>query len=121
MAKPMPARGMNRGGAPGGDMPKARKGTMGRVVKLLMEDYKWPFLLAMLFMTLYSLGNISPSIFIKRISEIIIRHTASREWSTAMDEIVAILIFMVALLVVTIVCNYLYARLMAVITQGFPI
>ena len=38
------------------DMPKARKGTLPRVVKLLMEDYKWPFLLAMLFMTLYSIG-----------------------------------------------------------------
>ena len=34
------------------DMPKARKGTLPRVIKLLMEDSKWPFLLAMLFMAL---------------------------------------------------------------------
>ena len=40
MAKPMPMRGPARGGAPGRDMPKAPKGTMKRVVKLLMEDYK---------------------------------------------------------------------------------
>ncbi len=30
----------NRTSKGGKDMPKARKGTMGRVVKLLMEDYK---------------------------------------------------------------------------------
>ena len=65
MAKnPMPRAGMPAGKQ---EMPKARKGTMGRVIKLLMEDYKWPFLLAMLFMTVYSIGNISPSVFIKKI------------------------------------------------------
>ena len=37
---------------PKNDLPKARKGTLPRVIKLLMEDYKWPFLLAMLFMAL---------------------------------------------------------------------
>ena len=113
--KDMPAKEMPKGK----NMPKARKGTMGRVVKLLMEDYKWPFLLAMLLMAIYSIGNVSPSVFIKRISEIILNFTASRDWSAARAEIFSVMSFMVVLLVLTIVCNYFYQRLMAVITQGF--
>lgn len=101
------------------EMPKARKGTLPRVIRLLMEDYKWPFLLAMLFMTLYSVGNITPSIFIKRISEIILRFFANRDWEAARPEIFSVLIVMIAVFVATILFNYLFARLMAVITQGF--
>ena len=101
------------------EMPKARKGTMGRVIRLLMEDYKWPFLLAMLFMALYSLGNISPSIFIERISGIILRFVETRDWAAARGELVPVMIVMVSILVVTILLNFFYARLMAVITQGF--
>ena len=104
---------------PKNDLPKARKGTLPRVIKLLMEDYKWPFLLAMLFMALYSIGNITPSIFIERISEIIIRHTADADWAGARKEISSIFLVMVVLLSCTVVLNLLYARLMAVITQGF--
>ena len=101
------------------DMPKARKGTLPRVIRLLMEDYKWPFLLAMLFMTLYSIGNITPSIFIKRISEIILRFYETRSWDAARPEIFSVLLLMVVVFVATIVFNYLFARLMAIITQGF--
>ena len=118
--KDMPAKELPKGMPPKGkNMPTARKGTLGRVVRLLMEDYKWPFLLAMLLMAIYSIGNISPSVFIKRISEIILNFTAGRDWEGAKSEIFSVLIFMVVLLVLTIVCNYFYQRLMAVITQCF--
>ena len=104
---------------PKGERPKAPKGTMLRIIKLLMEDYKWPFLLAMLCMAVYSVGNIRPSVFIKKISEIILNFTAGASWEEARPEVISVLVGMVALLVATIVFNYLYARLMAVITQGF--
>ena len=110
----MPKPAMNKK-----DMPKARKGTLPRVIKLLMEDYKWPFLLAMLFMALYSLGNISPSIFIERISAIILKYVGNQSWSDAWAELLPVMIVMISILVITIVLNYFYARLMAVITQGF--
>ena len=115
MAKPMPMRRPGRGMAPGGDMPKARKGTFPRVVRLLMEDYKWLFLAAMVLMALYSLGNITPSIFIKRISDIILRFTEGASWEEARPEILSVLVVMVVLLVSTIVCNYFYARIMALV------
>ena len=124
MPKPQMGPGMGRGPmgkGPGGkgEMPKARKGTMGRVLRLLMEDYKGPFLLAMLFMTLYSLGNITPTIFIKNITDVIERFLSGRSWSDARPEIMNILILMIVVFVLTIAFNYAFARLMAVITQGF--
>ena len=123
MPKPQMGPGMGRGPmgkGPGGkgEMPKARKGTMGRVLRLLMEDYKGPFLLAMLFMTLYSLGNITPTIFIKNITDVIERFLSGRSWSDARPEIMNILVLMIVVFVLTIAFNYAFARLMAVITQG---
>ena len=100
-------------------LPKAKKGTLPRVVKLLMEDYKWPFLLAMLFMALYSIGNITPSIFIKNITDVIEHFASGGSWAEARPQVFGILIVMIAVLALTILCSFLYARLMAIITQGF--
>ncbi len=124
MPKPQMGPSMGRGPmgrAPGGkgEMPKARKGTMGRVLRLLMEDYKGPFILAMVFMTLYSLGNITPTIFIKNITDVIEKFLGQGVWDGAKSEILNILTLMIVVFVLTIACNYLFARLMAVITQGF--
>ena len=120
MPKPETAKkDMPKGGMPKKEMPKARKGTMGRVLRLLMADYKGPFLLAMVFMTLYSLGNITPTIFIKNITDVIERFLSGKAWTEARPEIMNILMLMIVIFVLTIVFNYAYARLMAVITQGF--
>ncbi len=119
MPKVPMGRNMPRGPMNGKDMPKARKGTLPRVIKLLMEDYKKPFLLAMLCMALYSIGNISPSIFIERISSIILRYVGAKDWASAKAELGSVMAVMLVILVATILLNYLYARLMAVITQGF--
>ncbi|MBQ1409700.1 MAG: ABC transporter ATP-binding protein [Oscillospiraceae bacterium] len=120
MPKPQMQRpGMGKGPGGKGEMPKARKGTMGRVLRLLMEDYKRAFILAMVFMTLYSIGNITPTIFIKNITDVIERFMDGRTWADARPEILHILVVMIVVFALTIVCNYAYARLMAVITQGF--
>ena len=100
-------------------MPKAKKGTLPRVIRLLMEDYKKPFLVAMLLMAIYSVGNITPTIFIKNITDIIVAGVSGADWAAVRPQVLSVLAVMVAVLAVTIVCSYLYARLMAVITQGF--
>ena len=113
-----PMRGP-QGGMPRGKAPKVKKGTFGRVVRLLMEDYKGLFLTAMLLMALYSLGNITPNIFIKKITDIILKFKAGQNWSAARGEVWNVIWTMIAVFLLTIVCNFFYARLMAVITQGF--
>ena len=113
-----PMRGPH-GGMPRGKAPKVKKGTFGRVVRLLMEDYKGLFLTATLLMALYSLGNITPNIFIKKITDIILKFKAGQSWSAARGEVWNVIWTMIAVFLLTIVCNFFYARLMAVITQGF--
>ena len=113
-----PMRGPH-GGMPRGKAPKVKKGTFGRVVRLLMEDYKGLFLTATLLMALYSLGNITPNIFIKKITDIILKFKAGQNWSAARGEVWNVIWTMIAVFLLTIVCNFFYARLMAVITQGF--
>ena len=100
-------------------LPKAKKGTLPRVIKLLMEDYRWPFLAAMILMGLYSLGNITPSIFIKNITDVIEHFLGGGSWEAAKPQIFSILTAMIVVLVLTIGCSFVYARLMAIITQGF--
>lgn len=100
-------------------LPKAKKGTLPRVIRLLMEDYKWPFLLAMLLMALYSLGNVTPSIFIKNITDVIEQFYKQGDWNAVQPQVLRLLMIMVAVMAATILCSFIYARLMAVITQGF--
>ncbi len=100
-------------------LPKAKKGTLPRVLKLLMEDYKWLFLLAMVLMAIYSLGNVTPSIFIKNITDVIEQFYKGGDWKAVQPQVLRLLAIMAAVMLITIVCSYLYARLMAVITQGF--
>ncbi len=103
------------------EMPKVKKGTLGRVIKLLMEDYKGMLLLALACMALYSIGNISPSVFIKRITDIIITFSRGGTWDEVRPLIGRVLAVMILALTVTIVFSYLYARIMAVITQGLSL
>ena len=106
--------------APKRELPKVKKGTLPRVIKLLMQDYKGLFLLAMVFMVLYSLGNVTPSIFIKNITDLIVEAADKGfSWDAMGPRVLQLLFLMGGVLVLTIVCNFFYARIMAILTQGF--
>ena len=99
-------------------MPKAKKGTLPRILKLLLSDYKWKLLFAMLCMAIFCVGNVTPSIFIKNITDIII-NGQSLGWEAVAGDVVQMLLVMAAILLLATVCSFLYTRSMAVITQGF--
>ncbi len=99
-------------------MPKAKKGTLPRIIKLLLSDYKWMLLFAMFCMAAFCIGNVTPSIFIKNITDIII-NGQSLGWDAVAGEVVQMLLIMAAILLLATLCSFLYSRFMAVITQGF--
>ena len=99
-------------------MPKAKKGTLPRIIKLLLSDYKWMLLFAMFCMAAFCVGNVTPSIFIKNITDIII-NGQSLGWDAVAGEVVQMLLIMAAILLLATLCSFLYSRFMAVITQGF--
>ena len=99
-------------------MPKAKKGTLPRIIKLLLADYKWMLLFAMLCMAAFCVGNVTPSIFIKNLTDIIINRP-SRGLDAVAGDVVHMLLIMAAILLLATLCSFLYSRFMAVITQGF--
>ena len=101
-----------------GNMPKARKGTLPRIIKLLLHDYKGKLIFAMLCMAVFCLGNVTPSIFIKNVTELIGRGTAEG-WSAIYGQLVQLLLIMAVVLCLATLGSFLYTRTMAVITQGF--
>ena len=52
---------------------KAKKGTLGRLLKMLFKDFKWQMIVCMICIILTSISNFTSSIFVKNITEVITR------------------------------------------------
>ena len=52
---------------------KAKKGTLGRLLKLLFKDFTWQMIVCMICIILTSISNFTSSIFVKNITEVITR------------------------------------------------
>ena len=48
---------------------KAKKGTFGRLVKILFKEFKWQLILVMICIVITSFGNLASSIFVKNITD----------------------------------------------------
>lgn len=105
-------------GMPGKNMPKARKGTLPRIIKLLLHDYKGKLIFAMLCMAVFCIGNVTPSIFIKNITDLIGEGIVSG-WDAVSGSILQLLLIMATILLLAALGSFLYTRIMAVVTQGF--
>ncbi len=101
-----------------GDLPKARKGTLPRIIKLLLKDYKGPLLFAMICMGIFCLGNVTPAIFIENVTGLI-EQGQTAGWDAISGELVKLLLIMAGVLVLATLGSFLYTRTMAGITQGF--
>ena len=47
---------------------KAKKGTLGRLLKLLFKDFTWQMIVCMICIILTSISNFTSSIFVKNIT-----------------------------------------------------
>ena len=54
--------------APKGKFEKAKKGTLKRLLKLLFKNFRWQIIFSAICIVLYSVGNISSSIFMSLIT-----------------------------------------------------
>jgi len=104
---------------PHGPRPKARKGTMKRIIKMLFESY--PVLVPVtIFCILFSSAVAAvPDVFIQKIIAVIEESFVSRDWAGAFDKIIPYIITLVILYVISIIAIILYTQFMAYITQGF--
>ena len=111
---------MSKRPGPGrGPRPKAKKGTLSRLMKLLMEFY--PRLLPLtVFCILFSAASAAvPDIFIQKVMAVIEKWGNTGDWSSASAEMIPLIITLSVIYVISLLAVYVYTQLMAYITQGF--
>lgn len=96
---------------------KAKKGTFGRLVKLLFKDFKGRLIICAICILLVSLSNLASSIFVKNITDTIEHgiRTNTNPW----PELSILLIFMGSIYLVGLVASFAYNYVIAMVTQRF--
>ncbi len=115
------ARGisMGRGGRNlrGGPRPKAKKGTLKRLLGLLFSNNKY-IALVITCITISAITGVASSIFLKNLLTIIDEGVNS-SLSSVLKPLITLFIIMGAVYGTSILCNFIQTRTMAKVTQNF--
>ncbi len=106
--QPMGPRGKNM---PRGAKPKIQKGTLPRLLKLLLKNYKWQLFLVMLCIIVASVTTASTGIFLKNVIEII----GNKDY----NGLINIAVLMGSLYLLSVIADLSRSLIMAKVTQGF--
>ena len=118
MAKGFPMKGGN--GGHGGPKMKAKKGTLSRLLKLLFKTNGKLLFIVFFCLIISAVVSVSSSIFLEKlIVEIGKGLTTTGDLSPIWKTLTGIFITMGCVYVAGILCNLIYTRLMAVLTQKF--
>ena len=117
MARPMSMpRGAKAG--KGGPRPKAKKGTLPRLLKMLFSLNKWYLIAAGICLLLASVTGVANSIFLEKILFLIEEGVQSGR-SAVWGKLLTIFAIMGGVYATCIISNFLQTRIMAYITQTF--
>ncbi len=108
-------------GMPGGpkERPRAKKGTLKRIIKLLFSYYPRLVPLTIVCILFSSIVSSIPSLFIQNVTAVIEKYVRSGDWTGAKEEILPLIGILVGLYILSLISITVYHQLMAVITQGF--
>ncbi len=107
-----------RGKFKGGPRPKAKKGTLKRLLKLLFTRNKAHLIGVSICLLLAGITGVANSIFLQEILLLIERGIATN-LGEVWTGLVTIFITMGVVYSTCVICNFLQTRLMAVVTQKF--
>lgn len=112
MSKAMPPKGAPK---------KAKKGTMGRVIKLLFKSYPVLAPVTCICILLSALVSSIPAIFQQKVLKIVTSYyeAGNLNWTSAKEEILPLVVMLAVLYIFSIIFITTYNQLMAYITQGF--
>ncbi len=112
--------------------PRAKKGTMSRLLRMLFGDYKGALTLIMVCIVLFSLVSVAPSVYIERIASIITGATeeiaARPEQNAAVyrevygqvfPTLLRSILVMIAIYAFGLLVSFTYTRRLAILTQDF--
>ncbi|MDD7772172.1 MAG: ABC transporter ATP-binding protein [Firmicutes bacterium] len=98
--------------------PRVRKGTLGRLLRLLIQDYRWQVAVVLLCLVIASVSNVMPSILLKNITDQIEAGMKSG-WEAVLPAIGRLMAIMGAVFAVGLLASFFQHRTGAIVTQGF--
>ena len=118
MARAMPMKGGMKPGMRGGPRPKAKKGTLKRLLSLLFSNNKKLLSLVFVCIIISAITGVTSSLFLKELL-IQIKIGLSDGMAAAAQGLTTLFIVMAAVYTSSIVCNFIQTRTMAKVTQTF--
>ena len=115
--KPMP-KGPGTPRMSAKNAPRVRKGTLGRLLRLLIQDYRWQVAVMLLCLVIASVSNVMPSILLKNITDQIEAGMKSG-WEAVLPAIGRLMAIMGAVFAVGLLASFFQHRTGAIVTQGF--
>ncbi len=116
------ARAMNmrsgRNGMKGGPRPKAKKGTLKRVLSMLFSSSKKHMAVVFACITISAITGVTSSIFLKELLKLI-EVGVDSGFSAVAQALTTLFVTMGAVYFTSILCNYIQTRVMASVTQNF--
>lgn len=103
--------------SPKGKTGKAKKGTFRRLIKELFSSYKWPIIIAMIFIIVAAVSNFTSSIFVKNITSAI--ETSLRTGTDPWVQLVPILIEVGIIYIAGLIGSFVWNLTMGITTQKF--
>lgn len=117
MARAMNMRG-GRGAMKGGPRPKAKKGTLKRVLGLLFKNNKRHMAVVFICITISAITGVTSSIFLKELLKLVTIGVQS-DYATVASSLVTLFVIMGTVYLSSILCNFIQSRTMATVTQNF--
>ena len=117
MAKPMNMRG-GRGRMRGGPRPKAKKGTLKRVLGMLFAKNKGYMSIVFVCITISAITGVTSSVFLRKLLELVDQGIKS-SYSAVLSGLITLFITMGTVYLTSIICNFIQTRTMATVTQSF--
>ncbi len=116
----MPKGPMRRRGMP---VPKGaiKKGTFGRLLKMLFKYYKWRVILIFVCIAISSVGSLVSSIYMQMLVDDVITPALSSVGGFTAEiqgRLIGLVIMMVVAYTLVTLCSFLYTRVGATVTQG---
>ncbi len=116
MARAIPMKGGHN--ARGGRPATAKKGTLGRLLKLLFKGNKKNMAIVFICLTITAITGVSSSVFLNQLMRQIDLGIANG-MSSVVGSLIIIFSMMGVIYGLNILCSFIYTRVMAVVTQNF--
>ena len=99
--------------------PRAKKGTLGRLIRELFHFYPVALPLVLVCIVFSAVVSSIPSIFMQNVIAVIEQSWQSGDWSAVSGQILSMVAILVGLYALSLLSAFTYTRVLAVMTQGF--